>query len=58
MLNLKYNTNEVICETETESQSWRTDLWLPGLVAGKGSMGVWDYQSHTIIYRMDKGPAL
>ena len=29
MWNLKYNTNEHIYETETDSQTWRTDLWLP-----------------------------
>ena len=29
MWNLKYDTNEPIYETETDSQTWRTDLWLP-----------------------------
>ena len=29
MWNLKYDTNEPIYKTETESQTWRTDLWLP-----------------------------
>ena len=28
MLNLKYDTNELIYETETDSQMLRTDLWL------------------------------
>ena len=27
--NLKYGTNEPIYKTETDSQTWRTDLWLP-----------------------------
>ena len=27
--NLKYDTNEHIYETETDSQTQRTDLWLP-----------------------------
>ena len=27
--NLKYGTNEPICKTETDSQTQRTDLWLP-----------------------------
>ena len=27
--NLKYNTNELIYKTETDSQTQRTDLWLP-----------------------------
>ena len=31
--NLTYSTNEPICKSETDSQTWRTDLWLP---AGKG----------------------
>ena len=30
MWNLKYDTNELIYETETDSQTERTDLWLPG----------------------------
>ena len=29
MWNLRYDTNELIYETETDSQTWRTDLWLP-----------------------------
>ena len=29
MWNLKYDTNELIYETETDSQTWRTDLWFP-----------------------------
>ena len=29
MWNLKYDTNVLINETETESQAQRTDLWLP-----------------------------
>ena len=29
MWNLKYDTNELICKTETDSQKQRTDLWLP-----------------------------
>ena len=28
MWNLKYGTNEPIYKTETDSQTWRTDLWL------------------------------
>ena len=37
MQNLKYNTNEHIDETETDSQTQRTDLWLP---RGWGREGV------------------
>ena len=29
MWNLNYGTNEPIYKTETKSQTWRTDLWLP-----------------------------
>ena len=29
MRNLKYDTNELIYETETDSQAERTDVWLP-----------------------------
>ena len=29
MWNLKYDTNELIFETETDSQAQKTDLWLP-----------------------------
>ena len=36
MWNLKYDTNEHICETETDSQIWRTDLLPRGRGAGGG----------------------
>ena len=40
MWNLKYDTNELICETETDSQTERTDLWLPrGRELGEGWSG-------------------
>ena len=29
MWNLKYDTNEPISESETDSQTQKTDLWLP-----------------------------
>ena len=41
MWNLKYNTNEHIYETETDSQTWRTDLWLP---RGRGEGGGKDWK--------------
>ena len=38
--NLKYDTNELIYETETDSQTERTDLWLPrGRELGEGWSG-------------------
>ena len=36
MWNLKYNTNEPIYETETDSQIQRTDLWLPRAGGSRG----------------------
>ena len=40
MQNLKYGTNELISETETDSQTQRTDLWLPrGTGEGVGWTG-------------------
>ena len=30
MWSLKYDTNEPTYETETDSQTWRTDLWFQG----------------------------
>ena len=46
MWNLKYDTNELIYETETVLQTERTDLWLPrgrGLGEGwSGSLGLAD----------------
>ena len=40
MQNLKCDTNEVIYETETDSQIERTDLWLPRRV-GREELGGW-----------------
>ena len=37
MWSLKYDTNELIYKTETDSQTQRTDLWLPkGRKGGRG----------------------
>ena len=36
MWNLKYSTNEPLYKKETDSQTYRTDLWLP---SGKGKGG-------------------
>ena len=41
MWNLKYDTNELIYEAETDSQTARTDLWLPRVAGGKDALGVW-----------------
>ena len=42
MWNLKYGTDEPIYETETDSQTWRADLWLPRWRWGRDGLGVWD----------------
>ena len=41
MWNIRYDINEHIYETETSSQTWRTDFWLP---KGRGSRGGKDYE--------------
>ena len=41
MWNLKYDTNEVIYETETDAQTQRTDLWLP---RGRGEGMDWEFE--------------
>ena len=43
MWNLKYDTNEHIHETETDSQTQRSDLWLSRGRGGWGrnGLGVW-----------------
>ena len=40
MWNLKYDTNELIYETERDSQAQRTELWLPG-VGERDGLEVW-----------------
>ena len=42
MWNLKYDTNEPICETETESWALRRDRWLPR-ETGLGEEGSWEF---------------
>ena len=42
MWNLKYETNELIYEIETDSQTQRTDLWLPRGRWGRGGMD-WEF---------------
>ena len=58
--NLKHDTNEFIYETETDSQTQRTNLWLPGARGGRGGMdqgfglGLYRYNiqiDRQIIYR-------
>ena len=51
MWDLKCGTNELICQPETDPQTWRTDLWLPW---GTEELAVWGWWMQTIIYRIDK----
>ena len=57
MWNLKFGTNEPIYETETESQTQRTDLWLPSGRWDGGGMD-WEFEvgrcKLVYIYMMDK----
>ena len=39
----KYDTDELIYEKETDSQTQRADFWLPrGRRGGRNGLGVWD----------------
>ena len=61
MWNLKYDTNELIYKTETDSQTQKTNLWLPkGKGGGRDKLEVWDQQIQTTIYKIDKqqGPTV
>ena len=40
--NLKYDTNEFICETATATQMQRTDVWLPKGEMGRGGLD-WEF---------------
>ena len=51
--NLKYDTNEVIYKTGTDSQTYKTSLWLPKEKEGRDRLGVWDQQSQTTIYKIN-----
>ena len=42
MWNLKNDTNEFINKTETASQTYKANLWLPKGQRVKGKLGVWD----------------
>ena len=54
MWNLKHDTNEHIYETDTDSQTHRTDLWLPrgrGVAEGWiGSLGLADANYYKLLY--------
>ena len=41
MWNLKYDTSELIFKTETDSQTQKTDLWVPSGKGEENGLGVW-----------------
>ena len=41
MWNLKNDTHELIYKTETDSQTYKTNLWLPTGKGGRDKLGVW-----------------
>ena len=53
MWTLKYDTNELISETETDSQTQRAGLWLP---SGPGKDGLEIQDSQTIVAQLVKNP--
>ena len=61
MWNLKHDTNELIYETETDSYTQRTDLWLPrgrgGGAGWIGSLGLPDanYYIHWVGQKVHSG---
>ena len=53
MWNLKYDTTELIYETEIDPQTLRTDLWLPRAGGHRGIIGSLGL-AQTLIWRTDK----
>ena len=58
MWNLKYDTDEPIYETEGDSRSQRTGVWLPGGGEWRGGVGVRDWQMQTITHRAETNKLL
>ena len=60
MWNPKYDTDELISKTETDTQTQTTDLRLLRGRSERDEPGVWDLQMQSITYRMDKqkGPTV
>ena len=48
----KNDTNELIYKTETDSDT--EDKLITKREGGRDKLGVWDYQIHTTIYKIDK----
>ena len=60
MWNLKKNdTNELIYKIEIDSQTQKTNLWLPKGKVGKDKLGAGDQQIYTTVYKTNKqGPTV
>ena len=54
MWNLKYDTNKLIYETETFTNTENRPVVAKGEGVGGDEVGLWGWQMHTIIYRMNK----
>lgn len=39
-MNLKKDTNQLVCKVETDSQTSKTNLWLPKSGSGRDKSGV------------------
>ena len=61
MQTLKQDTNEPLYETETESWTQKTDLWMPGRDDWeRDEVAGWGWQKQATLYRMNKqqGPTV
>ena len=52
--NLKYDINEHIYETKTDTLTLKTNLWLPKWKWERDKLGVWDSWIYITIYKIDK----
>ena len=53
------DTNELIYKTETDSRTWKTNLWLPRGEGRGDKLGARDSQMHTTLHKIDKqGPTV
>ena len=51
---LTNDTKELIYKTETDSQTSKTNLWLPKRTRwGTDGLGVWGWHMHTSVYGID-----
>ena len=48
----KNDTSELIYKVELESQTQKTNLWLPKAGGERGKLGVWDQNILTTIYKI------